>query len=207
MATTKGPLLSLDASGTVAGTMVFSKWKGRNYVRRHAIPANPKTQPQIANRTMMAFLAQSWSDLSAPEQASWEALAASQSISPFDAYVQVNLRAWTQFQFPTQEYNVSDSDLGSLTTFVPVGGVGQISWTATSASPTDNWGLAIGLGTGGAPGVLKTTIAQVAIFDGASHTGVITGLAPGSYYLDAKNFGVHGQLAADPTSAGPIVVT
>ncbi len=41
--------MSIDASGAFADTMVYAKWKGINYSRQYAIPANPKTanQPQI----------------------------------------------------------------------------------------------------------------------------------------------------------------
>jgi len=38
-----GPLYSQDASGTIGKAIVFSKWKGRNYVRKHVKPANPQS--------------------------------------------------------------------------------------------------------------------------------------------------------------------
>ena len=36
-----GPMMSLDATGTIGKTATFSKWKGRNYVRQRVVPANP----------------------------------------------------------------------------------------------------------------------------------------------------------------------
>ena len=38
------PMLSLEASGTIANSMTFSKWKGRPYVRTRVTPALPGPQ-------------------------------------------------------------------------------------------------------------------------------------------------------------------
>ena len=57
MAKVTGPLMSLDASGTVANTTVFSKWKGRNYVRLRVIPFNTNTALQQAVRSSLGTFA------------------------------------------------------------------------------------------------------------------------------------------------------
>lgn len=46
MAKVTGPLMSLDASGGFAGTLVFGKWKGRNTVRQLVTPSNPQSELQ-----------------------------------------------------------------------------------------------------------------------------------------------------------------
>jgi len=56
MAKVTGPLLSFDASGSVGGTAVYSKWKGRNYTRLRVIPRNPKSDSQAEVRTKLASL-------------------------------------------------------------------------------------------------------------------------------------------------------
>jgi hypothetical protein len=53
MPTVVGPLMSLDASQTLAGTLVYSKWKGRNYVRLAVTPYNPKSSYQTGIRDTM----------------------------------------------------------------------------------------------------------------------------------------------------------
>lgn len=63
MAKVTGPLMSLDASGTVGGTTVFSKWKGRNYVRLRVTPMNPKTSGQATARTYMGAIGQALSSI------------------------------------------------------------------------------------------------------------------------------------------------
>ena len=54
MAILKGPMLSLDARGQFAKSMVFSGWKGLKTARQYVVPANPSTAGQIAQRAVMA---------------------------------------------------------------------------------------------------------------------------------------------------------
>lgn len=50
MAKVKGPLMSLEASGTVGGTITFDK---RGFVRQRVIPANPQSEAQGNVRQML----------------------------------------------------------------------------------------------------------------------------------------------------------
>jgi len=50
------PLLSFGASGQIAQTQVYSKWKGRPYVRRQVIPSNPQTAEQSLTRNTFSWL-------------------------------------------------------------------------------------------------------------------------------------------------------
>jgi hypothetical protein len=47
------PLMSGDARGKLADAIVFSYWKGRNYVRIRIIPKNPKEDGQAEARLYM----------------------------------------------------------------------------------------------------------------------------------------------------------
>jgi len=87
MAVTKGPLMSMDASGSIAGAIVFSKWKGRNYVRELVTPSNPQTGLQTGVRAAFKFLTQIWASLSAVIQANWKAEADPKSITPLNAMI------------------------------------------------------------------------------------------------------------------------
>lgn len=51
------PLLSLNPSGTFAGLIVASKWKGRNYMRLRVDPSNPSTADQITARLYLGSIA------------------------------------------------------------------------------------------------------------------------------------------------------
>jgi len=53
MAKVTGPLMSMDASGKLGDAIVFSKWKGINYVRQYVIPANPEDPDQGDQRIVL----------------------------------------------------------------------------------------------------------------------------------------------------------
>lgn len=50
MAKVTGPLMSLEASGTIGNALTFSRWVGRPYVRRYTVPGNPQTLIQEVHR-------------------------------------------------------------------------------------------------------------------------------------------------------------
>lgn len=56
MAKTTAPLLSFGGSGQIGKTMVYGSWKGRSYVRRHVVPANPQSTEQTITRNAFSFL-------------------------------------------------------------------------------------------------------------------------------------------------------
>jgi len=56
MALVTGPLMSLEASGTIGQALTFSNWVGRSYVRRYTIPSNPQTSGQMDNRNRFSVL-------------------------------------------------------------------------------------------------------------------------------------------------------
>jgi len=68
MARVTGPLMSLDASGKFADTMVASIWKGRNYMRKYVIPTNPNTVAQQTHRAVFADAVAAWKDLPATDE-------------------------------------------------------------------------------------------------------------------------------------------
>lgn len=99
MARVTGPLFSLDASGTVAGAMTFSKWKGLNYVRMRVIPANPRTASQVSQRNTLAAATSSWKfnvSLNAASKSSWNASASGTGMSGFNRFTSVFIRVNTQ---------------------------------------------------------------------------------------------------------------
>lgn len=87
MVTLKGPLMSFDASGALGGSIVFSKWKGRNYARKLSIPANPKTGLQVGMRSSMRFITQDFKNLTTAEKAAWDDLAAVKNVTQLNAQV------------------------------------------------------------------------------------------------------------------------
>lgn len=56
MAKVTGPLMSLEASGTIGDALTFSRWVGRPYVRRYSVPGNPQTMMQETHRNRFSAM-------------------------------------------------------------------------------------------------------------------------------------------------------
>lgn len=139
-----GPMLSLDASGTIAKTATFSKWKGRNYVRNRVIPANPKSAAQVSMRGMMKFLSQIWDGLTAGNKATWDDLADASQISPFNAMVGRNMDLWNTYKGPTKEYPATEVGAGGLApTTTVTAGVKELSLSIADGATPPDWGWII----------------------------------------------------------------
>jgi len=144
MARVQGPLFSQDASGTVAGTLTYSKWKGRNYVRNRVDPANPKTAKQTGVRAMMQFLAQTWATIAAEVQATWVELADSRQISAFNAFVSNNLSRWQNFLGPSQANPAAETSTPlTISAHTYTGGSKQVTLSLTASGNTALQGIAI----------------------------------------------------------------
>lgn len=144
-----GPMMSLDASGTLADAVTFGKWKGRNYVRERVIPANPKSGAQVGRRAMLKFLSQTWAGLDSGSKATWQDLADQLVASPFNAYVSDNMKAWHNFLTPTQL--TPPGMLGTPSDNVITAAAweeNRIKITITGSAMGDAWGLIIFATTG-----------------------------------------------------------
>lgn len=93
MAKTTGPLLSFGASGSIAKTAVFSKWKGIPYVRQHVIPSNPNTAPQQLTRNVFAFMSNMWKGAPTLLRTPWDRFAQGQPLTGRNAWIGKNTAA------------------------------------------------------------------------------------------------------------------
>jgi hypothetical protein len=87
MARVTGPLMSIDASGTIAKTLVYAEWKGRNYCRSYNIPANPQTAIQVNVRTAFTLMVAEYQGEAAPEKLAWDEFAKQFQMSGFNQYM------------------------------------------------------------------------------------------------------------------------
>lgn len=60
MAKLTAPLLSLSASGSIAGSITYGTWKGVKYARQRVIPANPNTANQQTQRGYITTNVSRW---------------------------------------------------------------------------------------------------------------------------------------------------
>lgn len=153
MAKVTGPLLSMGASGKLADTLVFGKWKGVDVARQYVVPANPNTAAQSTQRGFMTAAVAAWHDatnvLSATDKAAWNRYAGAldSAMSGFNAFcrsfIQERVAGGTPGHFfgvtnialahAAFKADIDDSLAGALVVTLRVGA----SKTFFSASATD----------------------------------------------------------------------
>jgi len=196
MAGTKAPLFGLDASGTIAGSLVFSKWRGRTYVRRHAVPANPKSGLQVGVRSTMKFLTQGFKDLSAADKSAWDALAATDNITQLNAQVRDGIsRARRNLGIRkrpdatagvTPDAPTIDSVTAQPKTLV-------LAWTAGINSPEYAWIIYRSTTSGFNPDISN----QIAVVKAGDSSYTDGGLKTGTtYYYKIRGVNDNGELGA-----------
>jgi len=199
MAIVKGPMMSLDASGSLADAIVFSKWKGRNYVRQLVTPANPRSGSQTGFRASMKFLAQNWTTLTAGEKATWLDRATDMIVSEFNAFTSYNQLRWRNFLTPSKEDPAAEVSTPALAaTGAAVAGVRMATVTLTDGATPPDWGYLLfrSLTTAFTPGI-SNTIALFPWDSGGATVYIDTPLDPGTYYYRSRGFnddGIPGAL-------------
>ena len=91
MSRVTAPLLSFDARGKIADSMVFANWRGVPYVRRHVIPANPKTLGQVLTRDIFRNLELRWKQGPTLARAPWDRFAVGQKFVGRNAFLGKNI--------------------------------------------------------------------------------------------------------------------
>lgn len=82
---TFSPLI-VEASGKVKDT-VFSRWKGRAYIRARVTPANPQSSAQTAVRNSLARCVTLWQSFQTVAKTAWGLYATPYSISGYNAFM------------------------------------------------------------------------------------------------------------------------
>jgi hypothetical protein len=184
------PALSIDASGTLADSMVFSKWKGRNYVRSHVSPAQPRSGSQVGVRAMFKFLAQIWQSLTTEEAETWADLAKSLSVSKFNAFMKYNQSRWRNFLTPSKETPAAETATApAAPTVVGTAGIRQATLAITKGAQAPDFGYLIHRSTETSfTPAFSNCIAVVPIDESNNGSYVDTPLPPGTYYYKATGF-------------------
>jgi len=194
-----GPALSLEASGTIAKTITFSRWKGRPYARARVVPSNPKSVGQVGMRAMFSFLAKQWAGLSAPNKATWEDRASAASISPFNAFMSYNQFRWRNFTAPTQDFpEVETEGTETLDTLGAVAGGRSITVTQSVTTLGNAWAIAFFRSpTGTFASAFDNLVAVIPCSETDDVVFVDSPLAPGTYYYDARPLSDDGYLGPE----------
>ena len=202
------PALSLSASGSIGGVMVYSSWKGRPYVRELVKPSNPKSGAQVGVRSMFKGLAQNWSLLTTANHATWETRADNAIISPFNAFMSYNQKRWRNFLGPTQEDPATAA--GTSPTWAvatAVAGVRQITVSKAITVVADGWLLGIHRALVTAtPNTFSNCIAIILAASVATFTYVDTPLSPDEYFYNFSDFTDEGLRSFEDDEVSATVV-
>lgn len=197
MARVSGPLFSLDASGSVGKTVVFSKWRGRSYVRQHVIPTNPRSGLQVGIRAVFAYMSQNYSALSDPQKADWVAEGVRDNITGLDAMQRYNIAqarrnlGWIQEPSPTPA-TTPDAPTSPTATAQPKTLV--LGWTRPVANMGNYTAAVYASKTMGFTPDISNLVGLVGV---ATTSFTLTGLTTGdTWYFKVRETNVDGDLGA-----------
>lgn len=103
MAKVTGPLFSIDASGKFADSLVFSSWKGINYVRKYAKPGGKPSSRQKFIKSLFSAAVEKYKTLEGKDKEAWKLRAANTPMSGYNLFIRKVMNAFNE-GFP--EYNI-----------------------------------------------------------------------------------------------------
>lgn len=143
MSKVTAPLLSFDARGKIADTMVYSNWRGIPYVRRHVIPGNPRTLAQVLTRDIFRGLEMRWKQGGTLMRAPFDRFAVGQKFVGRNAYFGKNINL-TRGDADMADYIGSPGAKGglALTSMSATGAAGgTIDVTFTEPALPSGWAI------------------------------------------------------------------
>jgi len=200
-----GPLGSKSASGSFGKTLTVSSYKGKAYIRRHVDPKNKRTDPQVAMRVMLAFLAQQWATLPPADQATWVALAVQLDVTPFNAYAAHNLSRWRRLKAPSTAYPTTELSLTpSAPTLVALGLVHNAQLTITKGTRAPTWGWLIHRALDPWPGTRWFNLIAAIPYTGSPQIFTDEPLPAGTYVYKIRGFNLDASMVT--TSLGQTAI-
>ena len=139
MAKTTAPLFGFGASGQLGKSLVFGKWKGINVARVYAVPANPNSTSQQAQRGYYAQAVENWhtaspNELKGIDKEAWNRYAGVLGrMSGFNAFIRDQVNAMVLSGLDASEIlrNMTNSDTQASTFDCTItntlGGVSNVS--------------------------------------------------------------------------------
>ncbi len=190
------PLLA-GASGKAADA-VAATWKGRAYIRKHVIPANPQSAAQTAVRESLARCVTLWRSLSAVVKTWLDTYGTGYSMSGYNVFVKKN-RAHEQIPeaLVPVPANPNVAPVADFVGDVTVAATLTVDWTDPAKDGFTNIALILrNQATNVFSAEILDTLASAATYD-------FTDLAPADVYdvygwLYNPTTGVMGTVSADP---------
>ena len=108
MAKLIGPLMSIDARGSVGDALTYAKIGKTNYAKQYTVPRNPKSAAQTAHRLGIGFISSLWKTLTVEQKATWNALADQLQLPPYHAFLKTNCKRWVTDEALTCQLPIVD---------------------------------------------------------------------------------------------------
>lgn len=166
MAKLTAPLFSLDASGTIAKAITFSRWKGIKYARTRVIPANPQSIAQTEVRAIFTMLSEMWKRLPYGCRTPWMHAVRGLPLTDRNKHVQLNVPVLQgEEDLDKLVMSVSTGQAVPPATMTPSDAGGQVLTIAATAPSVP-------------PGYTLTNIRMAAVLQGVPDAG----LTPITFY-------------------------
>lgn len=142
MAKLTGALFSLSASGTIAETITYAKWKGIPFARQRVIPANPQSAEQTSTRTVFTFVGDVYKRMPAIGREPWQAAVSGRPLTAQNLIASKNISNLR----PEIDSALFDFSPGALGGLPPVditltAGNDQITIACNAPTPPAGWTL------------------------------------------------------------------
>lgn len=113
MATLKGPLHSLTASGSLGQSLTFLQSKGRAIGKKKSKPGGQASPAQLARRALYKQCTNAWNALDSGAKATWNAAGQAAQISGFNAFMAWALKGGISAGSTTWDAGATTWDNGS----------------------------------------------------------------------------------------------
>lgn len=202
----KGPSLAQDAGGSLAGAVTFSKWKGRNYLKRKSIPKRIDSPAQARVAESLGWLSSQWTLLNAAFKDTWAPLAAKTRLPPQQAFLQHNCQRFHRGAAPSKLYPPSESFPYATIYSLPDDGrhnVRSLHRTLNVTVGLATWAFFIWYSNGTPQPWAPNTRLHIHAwnFSPTDHVA-IPAIEPGVYQCKLQPFALDGHLASPTVEAG-----
>lgn len=87
MATVKGPLMSLEAHGSIGSTLTYEQYRGMYYCKGYSKPSDKKTESQARSRTIFSDAVKTYRKLVKKDREAMDVLTLGQVQTGYNLYV------------------------------------------------------------------------------------------------------------------------
>jgi len=197
-----GPLLSQSATGTLSKLITYLPGKGIQIARALAKRRAPDRVDQLAARTIFAFLAATWKEMTTAQRLTWLKTDDQEIAAARLEYFRFNLLNWRSYLPPSRSFPPDRSPSTPTVAFYP-----PIQWKRgiyiywLCLLPIDVWGAILSLRASPGDPPAWHNLRAFKLFSKSGYDWLWSGkLPPGTYYTTIQTVNHTGGPIGPPTS-------